>query len=293
MPTKTKKTPPVASVAKTDDQPAQGMFARGLNTKSDPHSPSAISPSPSPSEIPLDEIVLHDRSTQLREGAGDGDQIDNLREAYEAGAAVPPIVLFAADVSGTYYIGDGWHRVFAQQGMRGRKTVRAIVRPGGVEAAFRHACGANAAHGLRRTNADKRKAVTAALAKWPDQSDRAISDICMVDHKTVGARREELGNFPGPRVGRDGKSRKLPEKPPGGQVDFWNVFRSDLSEYIGSIERCRTNQFFGEKMIAEPDRAAEELESTAEALANEAREMRSLAKAIRSGQADIRKGGSV
>lgn len=57
--------------------------------------------------------------------------------------------------------------------------------------------GANAAHGLRRTNEDKRRAVTTLLSdpEWSAWSDSKIATIAKVDHKTVAKwRGEHLGN---------------------------------------------------------------------------------------------------
>ena len=52
------------------------------------------------------------------------------------------------------------------------------------------ACAANQAHGLRRTHADKRKAVTLALKLHPEMSDQAIADHCGVSRNMAfGMRR--------------------------------------------------------------------------------------------------------
>ena len=57
-----------------------------------------------------------------------------------------------------------------------------------------HAVSANATHGLRRTNADKRRAVMALLYddEWAQWSDREIARRCAVDGKTVARLRAEL-----------------------------------------------------------------------------------------------------
>lgn len=84
------------------------------------------------------------------------------------------------------------------------------MRQGGLRDAILHSAGANAAHGLRRTNADKRRAVLMLLedGEWSQWSDREIGRQCVVDHKTVTRLREEhLGKSPdAPRtVSRGGK----------------------------------------------------------------------------------------
>ena len=55
--------------------------------------------------------------------------------------------------------------------------------------------------GLRRTQADKRRAVERLLkdTDWSRWSDRKIAEVAKVDHKTVGTIRRELrGEFPTP-----------------------------------------------------------------------------------------------
>lgn len=59
---------------------------------------------------------------------------------------------------------------------------------------MQYAVGANAAHGLRRTNADKRRAVTMLLddpesVQW---SDREIAKACAVSHEFVRQQRAAI-----------------------------------------------------------------------------------------------------
>jgi transposase-like protein len=68
-----------------------------------------------------------------------------------------------------------------------------------------YAVGANAAHGLRRTNADKRRAVTMLLDddEWGQWSDSAIARQCGVSHTFVATVRaaimQPLHDSPPPR----------------------------------------------------------------------------------------------
>ncbi|RMD90366.1 MAG: streptomycin biosynthesis regulator, partial [Alphaproteobacteria bacterium] len=57
-----------------------------------------------------------------------------------------------------------------------------------------HACGANSSHGLRRTNADKRRAVETLLRdeEWSQWGDRKIARKCAVHHSFVAKIRREL-----------------------------------------------------------------------------------------------------
>jgi hypothetical protein len=63
------------------------------------------------------------------------------------------------------------------------------VRTGSRRAAMLFSVGANAAHGMRRTNADKRRAVETLLAdaEWAAWSDNQIAKACGVSDHFVGA----------------------------------------------------------------------------------------------------------
>lgn len=67
----------------------------------------------------------------------------------------------------------------------GKSRVEALVTVGTWKDAMRAACGANASHGLRRTNADKRKATEIALREFPDETIRAIAEMVGVSHTYV------------------------------------------------------------------------------------------------------------
>ena len=113
------------------------------------------------------------------------------------GASFPPVVLYQDD-DGRHWLGDGFHRVDAARKIE-RETMLAEVRHGTARDAILHAVGANAAHGLRRTQADKRRAVERLLRdpEWALWSLRRIADVAKVDHKTVAKIKAELtGEIP-------------------------------------------------------------------------------------------------
>jgi DNA-binding transcriptional regulator YiaG len=68
------------------------------------------------------------------------------------------------------------------------------VRQGTRRDAVLFSVGANADHGLRRTNADKRRAVEVLLRdeEWKQWNDHEIGRQCNVSHHTVAKVREEL-----------------------------------------------------------------------------------------------------
>ena len=114
------------------------------------------------------------------------------------GASFPPVVLYQDDDGLPLWLGDGFHRVDAARKIE-RETMLAEVRHGTARDAILHAVGANAAHGLRRTQADKRRAVERLLRdpEWALWSLRRIADVAKVDHKTVAKIKAELtGEIP-------------------------------------------------------------------------------------------------
>lgn len=150
-------------------------------------------------DIPLTEISA-DAGAQLRKDGTDPSTVAEYADALEAGAVFPPVVLYF-DGTG-YHVADGFHRFEAARRI-GREVILAEVREGSQRDAVLAAASANATHGLRRTNADKRHAVETLLRdpQWAQWSDREIGKACRVDHKTVAkVRRELTGEIPGERA---------------------------------------------------------------------------------------------
>lgn len=110
-------------------------------------------------------------------------------ESMGVGASFPAVVVFGPDSKGSFWLADGFHRCAAAE-RAGLLEVAADIRQGGRKDALLFAASANAGHGLRRTNADKRKAVSLVLAACPRWSDRKIAEAVGVDNKTVGAARK-------------------------------------------------------------------------------------------------------
>lgn len=147
---------------------------------------------------------------------------------YEAEDAIPPIVVFYEYGSGlagkpsgpTYWLGDGFHRLAA---MLKLGTVKKLVelRRGSRRDALLYAIETNARHGVRFSNADKRRSVVLLLAdeEWSKWSDREIAKRVGVSNKFVSNIRNEIraaatvnGTQLPPEVttGADGKERKRP-----------------------------------------------------------------------------------
>lgn len=137
-------------------------------------------------ELKLSEVQLIDEA-QPRERI-DLDVIGEYAEVLKAGGTLPPIVVFGSIVA------DGFHRHLAHQSA-GRKTISAIVNRGGLREAILYSCSANAIHGLRRTNADKRRAVLKLLRDpvWREWSDRKLARVAAVSPPFVSEMRATVG----------------------------------------------------------------------------------------------------
>ena len=134
--------------------------------------------------------------SQMRVTGTDPGVVAEYAESMETGAVFPAIILY---FNGTdYWPADGFHRIEAARRID-KDTILAEVREGGQRDAILFAAGANASHGLRRSQADKRRSVETLLRdpEWSRWSDREIGKACTLDHKTVGkVRRELTGEIP-------------------------------------------------------------------------------------------------
>lgn len=105
---------------------------------------------------------------------------------------LPPVDVFL-DEADVYWLADGWHRREAHV-LAGRSHIWARIHRGARRDAILFAVGANATHGLHRSNADKRRAVSRLLAdnEWRQWSNREIARRCRVDESLVRDMRQEL-----------------------------------------------------------------------------------------------------
>lgn len=138
--------------------------------------------------IELDRIVI-DPATQPR-CAISTEKIAEYVEDMQRGDTFPPLVVFKDGKK--YWLADGFHRYYAAVTCR-RSNFECEVRDGGLREAILYSCGANASHGLRRTTADKRRAVVKMLEdeEWSCWADREIARQCCVSHEFVGKMRKE------------------------------------------------------------------------------------------------------
>lgn len=119
------------------------------------------------------------------------DVVSDYAEALAAGETFPPLTVFFDGAA--YWLADGFHRYEAYSRAR-IYEVPADVRQGSQRQAVLFSVGANASHGLRRTNDDKRRAVLTLLndPEWAAWSDREIARQCGVGNKFVGDVRKSI-----------------------------------------------------------------------------------------------------
>jgi hypothetical protein len=122
--------------------------------------------------------------------------VAEYQAAYESGHEMPPMRVFFDGVH--HWLAGGFHRFHAQARLN-VKEVTVDCTDGTLEDAILFAVGDNSTHGLRRTNADKRKAVMTMLTHetWRNWADHAIAAKCAVDQKTVSRYRAELASIRG------------------------------------------------------------------------------------------------
>lgn len=141
------------------------------------------------------ESIRIDGNTQSRTAINE-DTVSQYAESMREGEVFPPVVVFFDGVD--HWLADGFHRYHATRAAE-LEEIEVDELKGTRRDAILYAAGSNAKHGLRRTNADKRRAVMWLLEdeEWGQWSDREIARHCLVAHKTVGKLRKELtGEFP-------------------------------------------------------------------------------------------------
>lgn len=161
-------------------------------------------------EIKLSEIDIN-QGIQCR-AAIDKQVVADYAQRMKDGDIFPPMVVF--DIDGVLVLVDGFHRLLAAKRAE-LKTLRVDVRRGDRKEATRFAVGANAIHGFRWNNDDKRHAVEMILRESQHLSDHTIARLCKVSQPFVGKiRRKSQTNelktviSSEVRIGRDGKRRR-------------------------------------------------------------------------------------
>ena len=144
-------------------------------------------------DISLSSVSLIPKLSDLRLDGGTQPHIelnqDVIAEYVELlcnGIKFPPITVYFDGVN--YWLADGFHRYWAA--LEAKVELEINIINGNQRDAILHSVGANATHGLHRSNQDKRKAVVTLLEdnEWCQWSDafgsvfdlRAIARQCQV-----------------------------------------------------------------------------------------------------------------
>lgn len=140
--------------------------------------------------LKLKDIRL-DGETQPRKYVNE-EVVGDYAELLLEDATFPPVIVF--NDGANYWLADGFHRFHANK-KAGFLDIEAHVIDGTRRDAILYSVGANAQHGLRRTNEDKRKAIATLLndLEWSEWSDREIGRQCHVSDMTVTRVRKTLG----------------------------------------------------------------------------------------------------
>lgn len=135
--------------------------------------------------------IRTDGGTQSRAALNEATVAEYAEAMADPATTFPPITVYFDGKE--YWLADGFHRVAAWARV-GREDIPADVRQGDRRQAILHSVAANSAHGLRRTNEDKRRAVLTLLddAEWSQWSDREISRRCAVSAPLVATLRAGL-----------------------------------------------------------------------------------------------------
>lgn len=139
--------------------------------------------------LELEQIRI-DGGTQSRVELNQ-ETVAEYAQAFTDGAEFPPVVVFFDGAS--YWLADGFHRYFGARDA-GESAIAVQVINGTQRDAVLYSLKANATHGLKRTNADKRKAVETLLkdAEWAAWSDRKIAEVCGVGYSLVSDVRKAI-----------------------------------------------------------------------------------------------------
>lgn len=129
-----------------------------------------------------------DRNGLQTRVALDENTVSEYAEAMKNHAKFPPVKAFCDGEK--FYLADGFHRVEAAL-RAGYRRVKADMDAGSYADALRYALKANADHGLRRTNADKRHCLEMAWEKRRelfgenDPTADWLAEVCGISYTTA------------------------------------------------------------------------------------------------------------
>jgi hypothetical protein len=134
--------------------------------------------------------IRTDGGTQVR-AVIDQDVVQTYADAMREHAKFPHITVFHDGAE--YWLADGFHRLEALK-LLGKDIAVVDAIQGSLREAILFSVGANAKHGLRRTNDDKRRAIETLLRdeEWRTWNDERVAERCGVGRVTVNRVRSEM-----------------------------------------------------------------------------------------------------
>lgn len=198
------------------------------------------------------DLIRIDGGTQPRAHLNPETVTEYANAMADDGCVFPPVTVFYDGAD--YWLADGFHRVAASK-EAGFADIDADVRQGTRRDAVLFSVGANADHGLRRTNEDKRRAVLTLLndSEWGQWSAREIARRCGVHHQLVERLRPEVasslddssserpsertyttkhGTVATMQVGNIGRTREPRDEPPPAPPPPRPVLRSQIATTV-------------------------------------------------------------
>lgn len=118
--------------------------------------------------------------------------IEDYSEAIKRGDEFPPVLVYFDGVH--YYLTDGYHRYHGHK-HAGKAGITCEIVNGTFRDAVLRATSVNSRHGMRRTNADKRKAVMTLIEdlEWDAWSNSEMAAHCSVSISFVADLRSSAG----------------------------------------------------------------------------------------------------
>jgi hypothetical protein len=226
------------------------------------------------------------------------EAIKNYTEALLDGAKMPPVTVFFDGKD--YWLADGFHRYHAHK-RAGFKEISSDVINGSKRAAFIFSLGANAFHGMPRTNEEKRDTVITALTDVEicNLEDRKVAKICNVSNMTIHRVRKELDLQKAPKPPKPPSTPKLPKgggttppSPPKTDPEAYNQEDEKLKELAAehqelAQENVKLKDQLALKQLPASQEAKAEIESTIDSLRKEVSSLEAQLRSVTSSRNDF------
>jgi hypothetical protein len=175
----------------TDNRLFHCEFFLSLGLTPEPHLTKSDREDPAPESLAI-ALIRTDGGTQPRARINQLT-VAEYAEDMRSGDHFPPVLVFWD--GGDYWLADGFHRLLAAQSLE-LPAIAVDIRRGTRRDAILYSVGANAHHGLRRSNVDKRRAVLMLLQdrEWSRYSNNRIAKLCFVSADLVNRLRLSLND---------------------------------------------------------------------------------------------------